>query len=222
MQRVGSEVLRPAGKRGKPRSGRSAAVGVPVAALLLFLTLLAWSAHSFWHFSAVEHGFQIITTAESDGHSVERRQLGAGSGGSGSGGLLEDGLLATAAAGDGAGNAGASDMSDGSSGVGAGSTSHRARSWLPAALLWAEEHHKQRLKQQATVYQEPTGCGLVPCGAQQLRRPHTLVVYTYAAGGLQPNMGHAAALHHMPCRRHACPCHSATYAHTGCPARRGL
>lgn len=38
---------------------------------------------------------------------------------------------------------------------------------------------------QASVYQAPTGCGLLPCQGQQLQRPRTLVVYVYNAGGQQ-------------------------------------
>lgn len=50
---------------------------------------------------------------------------------------------------------------------------------------------------QASVYQAPSGCGLLPCQGQQLRRPRSLVLYVYNAGGQQRKR--CAALRLLSC-----------------------
>lgn len=40
----------------------------------------------------------------------------------------------------------------------------------------------QRERMQRDRYRrDPSGCGLLPCAGQRLRRPPTLIVYAYAA-----------------------------------------
>lgn len=172
MQRGGAEAARgPSGKRGGGRRGGArrvlSVVCSPLAAVALFAALLLYSSHRFSHFSST-----AVSAGESgffDGRSGSKHSW-------------------QHAGGSAADPAQTADAGSGHSGDVLASLKQQAQqqqthrsSWLTAALLWAEEHHAARTKAKASVYQAPTGCGLLPCQGQQLQRPRTLVVYVYNA-----------------------------------------
>jgi hypothetical protein len=174
------------GKRGKGKRGglQAAAVAVPLAAAALFIGLLFYISR---HFGGVIGSYDDRSLMKIHSAGVEaagreevlRRRdasVGAAVAADDGGGML---LLSALSAAD-----GGSGLDGLSSDGGDGGSTHKRSGWLSAALLWAEEHHRHRQRAAAGPYQNPSGCGQLPCATQRARRPRTLVIYAYSAGGL--------------------------------------
>ncbi|KAL4452719.1 hypothetical protein ABPG75_008381 [Micractinium tetrahymenae] len=182
MQRGGAEAARgPGGKRAGGRRGAArrvlSVVCSPLAAVALFAALLLYSSHRFAHLAssdatAGEGGFFDGRSRGAAAAGQHHWQQGGGAGG----GTADPHQVADAASGHSTGGDMLADLKQQAQ----QQPQHRS-SWLSAALLWAEEHHAARTRAKASVYQAPTGCGLLPCQGQQLQRPRTLVLYVYNA-----------------------------------------
>ena len=185
LQRVSPDTSRLGGGKSRKHrgggsgsgSGRYRAVGVPLVGAVLFALLLFYSARSFTHVSSYEHG---------------AFGLAGGRGGGGDSRAQERELQQQL--GSGADNLDALLHAEGGSGA-AHRPQHRS-SWLSAAVLWAEEHQQQREQAKGSRYQHPSGCGLLPCAAQQAQRPATLVLYAYSAEDAEQQHNFAFFLKH--------------------------
>jgi hypothetical protein len=184
LQRVSPDASRSGGGKGRKHrggggsgSGRYRAVGLPLVAAALFVLLLVYSARSFTHVSSYEHG---------------AFGLAGGTGGGGESRAQERELQQQL--GSGADNLDALLHAEG--GSGAAQHSQHSSSWLSAAVLWAEEHQQQREQAKGSRYQHPSGCGLLPCAAQQAQRPATLVLYAHSAEDAEQQHNFAFFLKH--------------------------
>ncbi|KAI7838423.1 hypothetical protein COHA_007795 [Chlorella ohadii] len=96
------------------------------------------------------------------------------------GGSIEDGSVQPSGGSRTAAERAAHDPSPLRSGSSGGGGHHS--SWLSAAALWAQENQEQRARSRQDRYRrDPSGCGLLPCTGQRLRRPPTLIIYAYSA-----------------------------------------
>ena len=181
LQRLSPETSRPGGGKGRKHRGSGGggyrAVGAPLVGAALFAALLFYAARSFTHVSSYEHGSFGLPGGRGGGAGSRVQQQQQQQPGSGA-----DGLAALLLA----------------EGSGAGASQHpqRQSSWLSAAVLWAEEHQQQREQAKGSRYQHPSGCGLLPCAAQQAQRPATLVLYAYAAEDAEQQHNFAFFLKH--------------------------
>lgn len=188
----GPSSKRVGGPGGSKRRRTLSTVGSPLLAVALFAALLLYSSHRFSRLSSNEDtgffggpGRAVAAAAAAGADGGDSSLLLAGGAGGGKGAASGNGALGSL---DSVQEAAAQLQIQQSQG-------HRS-SWLSAAVLWAEEHHAARVQAEASVYQAPTGCGVLPCQGERVQRPHTLVLYVYSAADAEQQRNFEFFLRH--------------------------